>query len=115
MPGSLIWHMRKAEQQVDKTEILANLGVIFAGIIGILAGYFTKRTGKPPASQDAVVASVGLEFGNRMQMDELIIQTKRGSDALVSAAASLAILADRKQADIEDKLDELLERVDRPR
>lgn len=97
-------HMRKAEPQVDKTEILANLGVIAAGIIGMFAGYFTKKSGKTLPSQDTVVASVDLEFGNRMQRDEMNSQLKRIAD-------SLAILADRERADIKDALEDLLERI----
>lgn len=104
MPGLSITHMGKAEQKVEQTEILANLGVIAAGIIGIIAGYFSKKPIKT-AAPDAVLTTLGGEFGSRIQMDEMNQQLKRIADCL-------AILADRKQAEIEDKLDELLERVE---
>lgn len=98
-------HMRKAGAKVDKTELLTNLGVVIAGVIGLWAAYFKK--GAPAETrQSAVVASVGLEIGNRQQQDEQILQLRRIAD-------SLEVLADRRQATFEDKIDEVLERLDR--
>lgn len=81
-------------------EILTYAGVFVGGIILVLAGYKQK-----PKEQNTVVAGVGLELGNRAQMDMLITEVKRCAD-------SLAVLADRKQAAIEDRLDEVLERLE---
>lgn len=105
MPGSLIMQSRKAGEKVDKTELLTNLGVVIAGIIGIWAAYFKKGVAVE-GRQSALVASVGLDIGNRQQLDEQIHQLKRIAD-------SLEVLADRRQATFEDKIDEVLERLER--
>lgn len=88
---------------MDKTEILTNLGVVLAGMLGIWAAYF-KKTPPPTPKPEAVLTGVGLEIGNRFQIDEQNSQLRRIADAL-------EILADRRQANLEHKLDELLERI----
>lgn len=91
---------------MDKTEIWTNIGVVIAGLLGIVAGYFGKRKDNVarPESSDAIVAGVGVEFGNRLQTDQIIQELKRCADAL-------AILADRKQATAEAKLDRILQEM----
>ena len=86
---------------VETNEIVTYAGVFFGGIVTALIGYFRKR---PPASTvgTAAIAGIGIELGNRVQIDALIAEVKRCAD-------SLAILADRKQASFEDKLDRILE------
>jgi hypothetical protein len=92
--------MQRGEKPVSLNEIDTYAGVVVGGIILVLLGYKQK-----PKEPDSVVASVGLELGNRAQMDMLITEVKRCAD-------SLGILADRKQAAIEDRLDEVLERLE---
>jgi hypothetical protein len=107
MPELSMQHIQGARNPVDKTEILTNLGVVVAGILGILAGYFTKRKDAParPDKGDAIVAGLGLEFGNRLQTDQVIAELKRIGN-------SLAVLADRRQASTEAKLDRILQELD---
>jgi hypothetical protein len=93
---------------VSVNEILTYLGVFVGGVILTFAGYAKKP--KPP-EHDAVVSGVGLELGNRHQMEMLIGETKRCADYLSIISASLAVIADRKQAAMEEKLDELLEQM----
>ena len=93
---------------VTINEFLTYAGVFFGGLLMALAGYRKKPM---QSAADPVVASVGLEFGNRMQMDELIAETRRVADGVESVAASLDILADRERADIKDALEDLLERI----
>lgn len=100
-------HMR-GEMSVSINEFLTYAGVFFGGLLMALAGYRKKP---PPAAADPVVASVGLEFGNRLQMDELIAETKRVADAMDKAASSLAVLADQDRAEFKDALKDLLERI----
>lgn len=96
--------MQEAEAQVDKIEILTNIGVVLAGIF---AGFFAYATKKPPSAvSDPVIAGVGLELGNRAQTDQLISEVRRCAD-------SLAVLADRKTEEIDESLKEILERLDR--
>ena len=101
MPGLSIEHKRKAWEQVEQAELWTNLGVVATGIIGMLAGYFAKRTSKPIT--DPVVAGVGFELGNRMQTEQLIAALNRIGD----------ILEGKEQAKIEGDLKEILERLDR--
>ena len=93
--------LMRGEVPVTINEFLTYAGVFVGGLLMAIAGYRKKP---PPAATDPVVSSVGLEFGNRMQMDEMIAQLTRCAD-------SLAILADRERADIKDALEDLLERI----
>ena len=86
--------------QGNLNEYLTLGGVFFSGIIMGLVGYLKKRP--EPAEANPVLASVGLELGNRMQMDELIKSVDRIGD----------ILEDKKQAGIKEGLKEILERMD---
>jgi len=90
---------------VDKSDILANIGAVIAGLFAGWIAYYSKKPPVAPQTSDAVVAGVGLELGNRLQIDQLIGEVKRCAD-------SLAILADRKQATTEAKLDRILEELD---
>jgi hypothetical protein len=93
----------KAEPQVDKNELLANLAIVIAGLIGILAAYFKKgNDSRPAARSEAVVSSVGVELGNRYQTDELIKALNRIGD----------ILENKRQAGIEETLKRLVDEID---
>ncbi|WFR98731.1 hypothetical protein [Rhizobium tumorigenes] len=86
--------------QGNLNEYLTLGGVFFSGIIMGLVGYLKKRP--EHAEANPVLASVGLELGNRMQMDELIKSVDRIGD----------ILEDKKQVGIKEGLKEILERMD---
>jgi hypothetical protein len=87
----------------SSNEFLAAAAFFVGTVIATVISYLVK---KPPAiHHDAVVAGVGIELGNRMQTDQMITELKRIGD-------SLAVLADRKQAAVDDKLEEILERLD---
>lgn len=86
-------------------DILTNLGYVLGGIFAVMIAYHTK---KPPAAtvqQDPILAGVGLEFGNRLQSDAMVAELKRIADYL-------AVLADRKQAGIDAKLDRILQEME---
>lgn len=80
-------------------EYVTLAGVFVGGILAALVGY--RRRPERPAAEVAV-ASVGLELGNKLQMDDLIKAVNRLGD----------ILENKKQAGMEKKLDELLERME---
>jgi len=81
-------------------EVLAGLAFFVGTVITTIIAYITKKPS--PASHDAVIAGVGLELGSRQMHGET-------NEHLKSIADSLRILADRKQAGIEAKLDRLIE------
>lgn len=84
---------------MDHNELITLAGVFFGGLFMGIIGYLRK---KPEiARHDTMVAGVGMEFGSRLQTDQLIAEVQRCAD-------SLAVLADRKQAGIEAKLDRIL-------
>ncbi len=75
------------------------------GAILLLAGagkYLSRQTTPPAKTNDAVLAGIGLGFGEREQMDRLIAEVKRIADALT----------DKNTSGINHRLDELLERID---
>jgi hypothetical protein len=90
---------------VEKAEILTNIGILLGAIFAGIIAYFGKRPPEKPGTKDTVVAGLGIEFGNRLQVDQAIAELKRIAD-------SLAIIADRKQATTEAKLDRILEELD---
>jgi hypothetical protein len=57
---------------------------------------------KQPPKNEAIIAGVGLGFGERDQMERLIAEVKRIADALT----------DKNTSGINHRLDELLERID---
>jgi hypothetical protein len=82
-------------------EYITLAGVFFGGIVAGLLGYL-RRKPETSSGSEMAVASVGMELGNKLQMDELIKAVNRVGD----------ILENKKQAGIEKRLDELLERID---
>ncbi|ASS56903.1 hypothetical protein [Rhizobium leguminosarum] len=86
---------------MDTHDIITYAGVFFGGIVIALVGYLRKKP-SPPAVGDATLAGIGIELGNRVQVDALIEEVRRCAD-------SLEVLADRKQAGFEAKLDRLIE------
>lgn len=94
---------RRAVQKVEATEIWTNLGIFFGGIMAAVAAYYGKKV-PPPPSTSPVLAGVGLEFGSRDQMERMI-------DELARIAGALESLADHRQSDMKDTMDELLDRL----
>lgn len=83
-------------------ELLASAG---AGAIVLLAGawsYF-KNLKNSSNSQDPVLASVGVELGNREQIERLIEAVNGVKDAIL----------DRRQAGMEDYMKVMLSKMDR--
>jgi len=80
------------------------IAAIYGGLL-LLAGvgrYLTRKK-EAPKPPDSMLAAIGLEFGTREQGERVIAELKRIADTL----------ADKKQHEIDDKLDELLERMDK--
>jgi hypothetical protein len=87
---------------VEPNELITLAGVFCGGVIAGLLGYFKRKPLPPPA--DPVLAGIGAEFGNRMQMDELVVEIRR-------IACAMEILADRDRAEFQETLKEVLERL----
>lgn len=106
MPAWSTTYMRKAGQKVETAEIVTNLGILIGAVFaGIFTYNRTTKPSSPTVTTDAVVAGVGVELGNRHQTEQLIAEVRRCADCL-------EILADRKREETEEKLDEILERLD---
>jgi len=85
-------------EAVSGADIWTNLGILIGAAVAMLAGYYGPRVfGRAPLKQDSVIASVGVELGNREQMERLISEVKRIADAIT----------DKNTAGINDRLEEL--------
>ncbi|MBL8578072.1 MAG: hypothetical protein JNK47_12660 [Mesorhizobium sp.] len=82
--------------------------VIVTGVVGLLivlgaiGKYLKSLNASPP---NPVLTGVGIELGNRQQMDQLIAGVNRIGD----------ILENKKQSAMEGKLEDILERLERTR
>ena len=99
----------------DNETFLMIGGFVAAFLAGVF-GYLKRP--KEMTRVDPVIAGVGLEYGNREQMERLIAETKRQAEALTRCAEQLAVLAsafvDEKTESINDRLDDqnkLIERL----
>ena len=78
---------------------LAYIGVLIGGVLLGMRGYRTLP--QAVTTPDVAMRTIGMEIGNRQQTDELIAEVRRIGD----------ILEAKKQSETDDKLDELLRRV----
>ncbi len=86
-------------------DVWVNVGGVIAAVIFGVAGYFEpKLLNKTPAKVGPVIAGIGLALGDREQSERLIEAAQR-------CAAALEQLADKRQSEIDEKLQELLERI----
>lgn len=90
----------EALQQLSLSEAVTLAGVLIGTALAAYIGYFRKNAAPPPT--DPVLTSVGLELGNRKQIDQIITELKRIADALT----------DKNTAGINERLDHLAETVD---
>lgn len=88
------------EFTADALTLFNYFGAVVGTGIAAFLGYKLKKV--PAAQHDAVIAGVGLEFGNRQMQSEM-------NDHLKSIAESLRVLADSKQAGMEAKIDRIME------
>lgn len=78
----------------------AILGAFLAAVVAGAIGYFVRS--KPAAKPDATLTGIGLELGNRAQMDQLITAINRIGD----------IMENKRQTRMEEMLEELADKVD---
>lgn len=91
------------------TETAPDLWVQIGGLIAALAagaaGYFGRELlGKSSPKVDPVITGIGLALGDKEQSERLIDELRR-------IAVALEALADKRQSEIDEKLEELLERI----
>lgn len=98
---------------MDTTDILTNIGVLVGTAVAAWIAYKTKNPYSRDQSQNSVVAGVGIELGNREQTERLIAEQKRCADGIMQIASGVAVLADKKQAAMEVKMDEMQEVLER--
>jgi hypothetical protein len=87
----------------SSNELVTLAGVFVGTAVAALIAYLKKPVPKP--EPNAIVTGIGLELGNRLQLDEMNMQLRRIADAA-------EILADRKQAELSETLKELVEKVE---
>lgn len=85
----------RGEMDVDLNEVVTLIGVFAGTALAAYFGYF--RQPKPPRQQDSVLTGVGLELGNRQQLDMLIVAVNRVADAIEA----------KNQASLEDLLQDI--------
>lgn len=91
--------------EASSPDIWVNIGGIIAAILAGVAGYFGRSLiGKEPPKADPVLTGIGLALGDKEQTERLLAVLERMANALEA-------MADRKQADMHDTLEELLEAV----
>ncbi|WP_312795530.1 hypothetical protein [Tianweitania sp.] len=78
-----------------------NLFYIVLAVGGGVMFIYGRNRPAPSASLAPGVAAIGMELGNKEQVERLIAAVNRIGD----------ILADKKQHEMDDKLDELLEKM----
>ena len=99
---------------VDTSQIpeFATLAAVFVGTAVAAGIAYLKRP--KTEDQNPIVAGIGMEFGSKLQIESAIGELKRIADYLSSISSSMAVLADRKQAELHDQMDDmkaLLERM----
>jgi hypothetical protein len=80
------------------------LGTAAVGTLIILAaiGNYLRSLKQAPATMPPALQAIGIEFGSRLQMDQLIAQVTRIAD----------ILENKKQAGMEKTLSEIVDRLE---
>lgn len=86
------------------SDLLVSAGVGLIVLLAAINKYLTTLKGKSGEPGPQVAHSVGIELGNREQIEAMIAQLKRIGD----------ILESKQQTAMDRKLDELLKRVDKP-
>ena len=94
---------------MESQDILTQVGVGAAAVVAAFLAYFGKKVPSlPDRTTTAVVAGVGLELGNRAQMDQVISQLTRIADYLEA-------LADQDRAEQRDMLQDILNNLQKER
>lgn len=87
---------------VDWDSIAVLIGAGLGAAVAAYFGYSKKWPDKP--QQDPVLAGIGLELGNREQGDRLITE-------VAGIRKAVETIADRKQNDMQDTLEEIVEQL----
>lgn len=87
------------------TPEILSAGVVGAIVVlGAIGQYLRTRQQAPRTGLDPSLQVIGADLGNREQMERLIVVVTR-------VAVALETIADRKQSEMGEKLDELLEQL----
>jgi len=86
---------------VDQNELITLAGVFFGGLLAGAVGYFKKQ--KPVGAQTAVLTGVGMELGNKEQIERLIHAVEKIAKAI----------HDEEQDEFKLKMEHLLEALER--
>ena len=88
---------------MEQPDFWANAGVLIAAAVAALAGYYGPRVfGKsPPAKVDPVLSGIALALGDKEQSERIIATLER-------IARALEAIADKRQNDMQETLEELV-------
>lgn len=90
---------------MEFNEIVTSAAVFAGTALAAYFGYFRKVT---PPPVDPVITGVGMELGNRQQMDMLITEVR-------GCRMALEAIADRKRSEMQETLEDIVERLKAPR
>lgn len=98
----------------EASDIWANFGVFLAAFVALLSGYYGRpwlAKTVPDRRADPVITGIGLALGDKEQQERLISVHERMLPIFERIARSLESIADERQNDMKDTLEELLETV----
>lgn len=90
----------------DTPDVWANLGILLAAAVAALAGYFGPRVFRktPAPKTDPVLTGIGLALGDKEQSERMV-------ECLDRIARALEAIADKRQTEMQDTMEEILERL----
>lgn len=110
MPELWMMPTGTGHRQVDKADILSGAGFFIAAILAGLWGYF----GRPAKKEtDPIVASFGIGWMEREQTQMFLSAIERSARAQERIADALEVLADKRQDNMEDSLEEMAKKIDK--
>lgn len=94
---------------MPNNETLAAAAFFIAALLAGLHQYFRRAPAAPAVPGTVLTAAIGMGWLEREQAERLLAGVERQAKAQESCAASLAVLADRSQDEMKDKIDELMD------
>lgn len=108
-----LWTMPSSmgHRAVDQNEIIANAGFLIAAVLAGLWGYYS-RPKKADQPQNQVMTAIGLGWLERQQTEMFLSSVERCAKAQERIATAVEILADRRQIEMEDHLEDMAKKID---
>lgn len=92
----------------ETPDVWANLGILLAAAVAALAGYFGpkvfNKTSPSVAKTDPLIMGLGMALGDKEQTERMI-------ECQMRIAKALEALADHRQAEMQDTMEQILARL----